>query len=88
MYGDECIGEENLKMIDIGQKFEAACKFPGSSKFTFSLIIRPLLFSIYQGSGGAIVGLLKDQSRFEELRMAYEEEGFVITKVIPNMPMF
>ena len=33
------------------------------------------------------MGLLKDQSRFEELRMAYEEEGFVITKVIPNMPM-
>ena len=75
-------------MIDIGQKFEAACKFPGKNRFIFSLIVRFLLHLKYQGSGGAIIGLLKDQSRFEELRMAYEEEGFVITKVIPNMPMY
>ena len=52
-----------------------------------ALLVRVFLLLKYQGSGGAIVGLLKDQSRFEELRMAYEEEGFVITKVIPNMPM-
>ena len=31
LYGDACIGRENLRMIDIGQKFGAACKFPGTS---------------------------------------------------------
>ncbi len=40
----------------------------------------------FSGSGGAIVGLLPDPSRFEELRKAYEGEGFVVTRVRPNIP--
>ncbi len=38
------------------------------------------------GSGGAILGLLPDASRFEALRKAYESEGFVVTRVRPNIP--
>ena len=37
------------------------------------------------GSGGAIVGLLPDSSTFEEMKKDYENEGFVVTKVIPNI---
>eukprot|EP00095_Tigriopus_kingsejongensis_P007749 snap_masked-scaffold815_size93432-processed-gene-0.11 protein:Tk07749 transcript:snap_masked-scaffold815_size93432-processed-gene-0.11-mRNA-1 annotation:"glucuronokinase 1-like" len=65
IYGEACVGEENLKMIDIGSKFGAACKFPGS--------------------GGAIVGLLLDPSQLDLLKSAFEEEGFVFVKVIPNL---
>ncbi len=64
VYGDACLGAQNLRMVEIGAKFGAACKFPGS--------------------GGAIVGLLKDQTRYAEMKSAYEEEGFVVTKVLPN----
>ena len=32
VYGDECLGERNLKMVEIGRKFGAACKFPGKAK--------------------------------------------------------
>ena len=34
LYGDECIGRKNLRMVEIGQRFDAACKFPG---LTFEL---------------------------------------------------
>ncbi len=44
------------------------------------------MFLLFSGSGGAIVGLLPDPSRFEELRKAYEGEGFVVTRVRPNIP--
>lgn len=64
-YGHECIGRDNLRMIEIGQSLGAACKFPGS--------------------GGAILGLLLDHDKFEDLRHKYEEEGFVVTKLIPNL---
>ena len=43
LYGDEALGADNLRMIDIGQRYGAAVKFPGS--------------------GGAVVGLLNDQTR-------------------------
>ena len=28
--------------------------------------------------------MLLDQSRFEDMKKKYEEEGFVVTRVIPN----
>eukprot|EP00094_Tigriopus_californicus_P010415 TCALIF_10047-PA protein Name:"Similar to GLCAK2 Probable glucuronokinase 2 (Arabidopsis thaliana)" AED:0.09 eAED:0.09 QI:195/0.5/0.6/1/0.75/0.8/5/28/500 len=65
IYGDTCLGADNIKMVDIGCRFGAACKFPGS--------------------GGAVVGLLLDHSRWEEMKSTYEEEGFVFVRVIPNV---
>jgi hypothetical protein len=34
IYGDECLGDRNLKMVEIGRKYGAACKFPGKAWFT------------------------------------------------------
>ena len=39
LYGDACIGKENLRMIEIGQKFGAACKFPGSYRLFLHFIL-------------------------------------------------
>jgi hypothetical protein len=30
IYGLDCIGKENMRMIEIGTSFGAACKFPGN----------------------------------------------------------
>ena len=30
IYGEECLGQKNLKMIEIAQKYGAHCKFPGN----------------------------------------------------------
>lgn len=65
IYGDPCLGADNIKMVEIGRRFGAACKFPGS--------------------GGAVVGLLLDSSNWDEMKSAYEEEGFVFVKLIPNI---
>ena len=29
IYGDKCLGQGNLTMVEIGRNFGAACKFPG-----------------------------------------------------------
>lgn len=29
IYGDPCLGADNIKMVEIGRRFGAACKFPG-----------------------------------------------------------
>ena len=35
IYGEECLGQKNLKMIEIARKFGAHCKFPGSLMVLF-----------------------------------------------------
>ncbi len=60
--------------------------FPIFKKIISKLKIQQRVFLFFSGSGGAIVGLLPDPSRFEELRKAYEGEGFVVTRVRPNIP--
>ncbi len=30
VYGDECLGRQNIRMVEIGREFGAACKFPGT----------------------------------------------------------
>lgn len=42
LYTDAALGEENLHMVNVGRRFGAAVKFPGS--------------------GGAVLGLLNDQT--------------------------
>ncbi len=94
LYGDDCIGQTNLRMAELGKKYGAACKFPGETTgadvYTYSARRRCLCtlnccVSSIAGSGGAILGLLPDASVFEELKKDYESEGFVVTKVIPNV---
>ncbi|XP_042863158.1 probable glucuronokinase 2 isoform X1 [Penaeus japonicus] len=41
----------------------------------------------FPGSGGAVLGLLNDQSRMEELRHQYQQEGCVVVDIIPNKPV-
>ncbi|KAK7069818.1 hypothetical protein SK128_016027 [Halocaridina rubra] len=38
----------------------------------------------FPGSGGAVLGLLNDQSKMDELQRAYQLEGCVIVDIIPN----
>ena len=33
IYGDECLGQRNIRMVEIGQEFGASCKFPGKNIF-------------------------------------------------------
>ena len=35
IYGEECLGQKNLKMIEIARKFGAHCKFPGNLMVLF-----------------------------------------------------
>jgi hypothetical protein len=42
------------------------------------------MYSYNLGSGGAVIGLLTNEGCFQEMKRAYEEEGFVVVKVIPN----
>merc|ERR1712137_1179464 len=44
LYGEECLGQQNLKMIDICQRTGAAAKFPGSGGAVLGLC-RPLQIS-------------------------------------------
>ena len=30
LYGEACLGERNLRMVEIGRNFGASCKFPGN----------------------------------------------------------
>ena len=30
IYGEPCLGAENLRMVELGSEFGAACKFPGN----------------------------------------------------------
>lgn len=93
IYGDECIGDKNLRMVEIGNKFGAACKFPGKyncldrQKTSATLRMHTSSSITYIGSGGAVVGLLHphDEVKFEAMRQAYEDEGFVFSKIIPNL---
>ena len=64
IYGDACLGDDDLKMIEIGRKFGAACKFPGS--------------------GGAILGLLKNPDLYRQMHEEYLKLGCVVVKVNPN----
>ena len=38
----------------------------------------------FAGSGGAILGLLLEEEKYDALKRAYESEGFVVTRVVPN----
>jgi len=48
LYGDACLGDDNLKMISIAKEHGASAKF--------------------SGSGGAIVGLLLEESKEDQMR--------------------
>ncbi|XP_071527136.1 uncharacterized protein [Panulirus ornatus] len=66
LYTHAVVGEENLRMINIGRKFGAGVKLPGS--------------------GGAVIGLLPDQTLMEEMRREYQKEGCVVVDIIPKEP--
>jgi hypothetical protein len=40
---------------------------------------------IFLGSGGAIVGLLLDSSKFCSMKNEFQKEGFVVADIIPNI---
>jgi glucuronokinase len=66
IYGDECLGTDNLRMKSIADSFDCPAKFPGS--------------------GGAMVGMcLHGDAKMKELKHAMETEGFVFTKILPNI---
>jgi glucuronokinase len=52
LYGDACLGVENLKMISIAKEYGASAKF--------------------SGSGGAIVGLLLEESKENQMKSAFQ----------------
>lgn len=58
LYGDEVIGTENLKMVELAREHGAPAKF--------------------SGSGGAIIGLYRDQAHFDELSAAFAAHRFRI----------
>ena len=37
LYGNDCIGQTNLRMAELGKKYGAACKFPGETKHNVCL---------------------------------------------------
>ncbi|XP_023345384.1 glucuronokinase 1 [Eurytemora carolleeae] len=39
----------------------------------------------FPGSGGAILGLLKDENKFAEMEREFQKHGYVVTKVVPNL---
>ncbi|XP_031554754.1 probable glucuronokinase 2 [Actinia tenebrosa] len=66
IYGDEALGQTNLRMIELARQFGSSAKFPGS--------------------GGAIIGYCHDQSHLEDLKRAFQAEGFVVLEVVPFIP--
>jgi len=52
LYGDACLGDDNLKMISIAKEHGASAKF--------------------SGSGGAIVGLLLEESKEDQMKRAFQ----------------
>ena len=52
LYGDACLGDDNLKMISIAKEYGASAKF--------------------SGSGGAIVGLLLEESKEDQMKSAFQ----------------
>jgi glucuronokinase len=66
LYGDHCLGGENLKMVAIARQYGAAAKF--------------------SGSGGAVVGLLLDESKKAKLAESFQSNGFVFIDLVPNSP--
>ncbi|KAK8403266.1 hypothetical protein O3P69_000414 [Scylla paramamosain] len=40
----------------------------------------------FPGSGGAVLGMLNDQTKMEEVRHRYQEDGCVVVEVLPKWP--
>ncbi|CBY18920.1 unnamed protein product [Oikopleura dioica] len=66
LYGDACLGDDNLKLISIAKEHGASAKF--------------------SGSGGAIVGLLLEESKEDQMKRAFQKSGFVYIRIIPHFP--
>ena len=41
IYGDEALGQTNLRMVDIARQFGSAVKFPGSGGAVLGLCLDP-----------------------------------------------
>merc|ERR1711879_877948 len=70
LYGDACLGQKNLHMVDICQRCKAAVKFPGSGGAVLGLC-RP---------GGG------DCKTLDQIREAFEMENYVFCPLDPVMP--
>jgi len=71
LYGDACLGQNNLRMVEICRRFGAAAKFPGSGGAVLGLC-RP------SEGGGA--------DPLAAVREALEADNFVFCQLDPIMP--
>merc|ERR1711920_369570 len=79
LYGDACLGQKNLHMIDICKRCGAAVKFPGSGGAVLGLCRPPQSETKTAGYGEEI-------SPLNQVRDALEMENYVFCALDPVMP--
>merc|ERR1712151_1466530 len=82
LYGEECLGKQNMKMIEICQRVGAAAKFPGSGGAVLGLC-RPLPPS---EETARVSEVAARQQQLDEVREALEVANFVFCALDPVMP--
>lgn len=78
LYGDACLGQKNLHMVDICRRNGAAVKFPGSGGAVLGLCRPP---KAEAGGHG-----VDEVSPLDQIREALEAENYVFCPLDPVMP--